>query len=165
MRTFTTKIAFSILLVAPSTTFACSCLPPPDTLRAAESADAVFIGRVSKMTSTKPDNGWFARTYRRLLMNADDDGYIAPMLIVEFTPERSFKGLKIDERIILTRLHGASCGYENFVRSGRFLIYADRDENQILTTNLCSRTTPVQPATQIELDVLARRYPGESTLE
>jgi hypothetical protein len=112
---------------------ACSCVTQTRE-QAFESAAAVFEGRVTEITRSKPDaeNG-----SGRLLVS---------MLVV-----RAWKGVEVERVTVLTAGDGAACGY-GFRQGESYLVYAYQGGAQP-KVSLCSRTRPVAEAGE-DLDAL-----------
>ena len=120
----TVGLGVLVLRSALSSAVACSCLPPPPPLTAAESSDAVFVGRVISVDSTDPMDR-FAH------------------LEVVFEIIESFKGVGAAERMsVFTAFDGALCGY-GFTVEEVYVVYAHRSRGG-LWTGLCDRTRRVR---------------------
>ncbi len=127
MRKILFTFAVLLLLVSIKNVLACSCVrsDPSKTLtqlvsEAYKDSKAVFSAKVLSMTED-PEKGEF-RVKLRLI--------------------KSWKGKLIKTLTLITGLGGGDCGY--FFEVGKtYLIYAYRDEDKKLTTNICSRTAGI----------------------
>ena len=133
-------------LFAVSKALACSCVPHNDDLptavaRAYEQADAVFLGRAGSKHFRKDS--------------------IAGSHETDFIVEDRWKGLTGDTIKVRTNTGEAACGYR-FHKSTRYLVFAYKTKDKILTTNLCELTQPAGQADEtIEiLNQLAGRKKG-----
>jgi hypothetical protein len=102
--------------------WACSCAPSTKK-EDAKDADAVFYGKVRKISGGNPDNGL-----------GDDN------IRVKMRVRTVYKGKNI-ERLTTVRTNesGAACGYESFEEGNRYTVFAEK-RNGRLFTNLCSGT-------------------------
>ncbi len=112
---------FVVILLAPSSAHACSCIAPGSPTVERDQADAVFAGRVRKVTRLD---------YR---------------YAVEIDVAKSWKGDVAEREIIWTALDSAACGYY-FEKDASYLIYAYVSEGDGLSTNICSRTKTLDDA-------------------
>lgn len=103
----------------------CSCLPPPPPAKAFAEADAVLMGKVVSF---------------ELLPSMDRR--MAGIAVLKI-----WKGEKNDADSIFTGPHSAACGYD-FEVGQTYVIYAFKDEGGKLYTHLCTRTAPVEQATE-----------------
>lgn len=109
---------------------ACKCAPPPPPKVAFKSAAAVFAGKV---VDIKIDQ---VKSIKRVTIEVST----------------SWKG-EIGKRVVvLTAVHGATCGY-GFQKDKAYLVYCyatPREKKkgvpQILRTNICTRTKPMTNA-------------------
>jgi hypothetical protein len=117
------------LVLQPDEAAACSCLPPPEPVPAAQSVDCVFHGKlVSVVDAPKPDQ------------------YGLHNKIHTFEVVRTFKG-QLDLKVnVTTADNEAACGRDFGVEGTEWLIYAKHDDVGQLYDNLCSRTRPIQHA-------------------
>lgn len=123
------SFVMAALVLQPREAVACSCLPPPGPVEAAQSVDCVFQGKVlSIIDAPKPDK------------------YGLHNKIVTFEVVRIFKG-QLDLQVnVITADNEAACG-RNFGPAGsEWLVYARRDDAGQLYDNLCSRTRDMQYA-------------------
>jgi len=65
--------------------------------------------------------------------------------LVRFIVDRKLKGDLPREVTVETSASGMSCGYY-FHLAVRYLVYAHKDQNGLLNTNVCSRTKPYDKA-------------------
>jgi hypothetical protein len=111
---------------------ACSCGDTGTPCESYGAASAVFAGTViARREKEKPNPN-------------DDDLHYRRMY--KFSVEQSFLGVDTTEVEILTGLGGGDCGYE-FKIGGRYLVYAYRYRNELVTT-ICSRTKPFAQANE-----------------
>ena len=112
---------------------ACSCAGAGSPCESYGSASAVFSGTVVATREKERSN----------TNDPDDIGY---RRIFKFSVEQSFLGVDTTEIEILTGSGGGDCGYA-FKIGGRYLVYAYRYRNELVTT-ICSRTKPFAQATE-----------------
>jgi len=136
------KMFFAALLIAvPAALFAadapdasaCSCAMIPSLAQAAERADAVFAGKVTKIEEP------FAA---RVIRSSADPIYVS------FEVERVWKGNVGADAVISTAQESASCGYPYFDSGKSFLVFAYEEEGE-LKTGLCSGTGPADDMQKI----------------
>ena len=108
----------------PTCAFACSCIAPPPPAEALAAADAVFAGEVTAV-SAPLESG-------------------AATINVTFAVTQRWKGPSDATLVVGTSGSSASCGV-SFTTGQRYLVYASTSEGQ-LSTNLCSRTAPLDSA-------------------
>jgi hypothetical protein len=136
-------ILFSIIPFAlPTTSYACSCAPPPSVEEALQQKTAVFSGKVINM-----------KEYKKFWGSSAD-----PVEIL-FEVTGAWKGVKQSEVIVNTEISSASCGY-NFEMNKEYLVYAYGDEYG-LKTGLCERTKLISAAA----DDLAVLGEGDQNLQ
>lgn len=117
------------LVLQPRTADACSCIPSPGPVEAAQSVDAVFHGKLVSIADA-PKTG----------------KYDIQNKIYTFDVLRTFKG-QLDERVnVLTADNSAACGRYFGELGSEWLIYARLDETGALNDNLCSRTRDLASA-------------------
>ncbi len=114
---------------------ACSCIEPPAPAIAYSQYDAVFLAE--------------AVTFKRA---ADKNRRVAGMLVYEV-----WKGEVWREQPVYTALHSAACGFD-FQIDEMYVVYASRDENGDLRTNICTRTALQSNAPEDLRYLNARRY-------
>lgn len=112
---------------------ACSCGEPKPPTEAALAADAVFLGKVTKI----------------------DVG--SSTLKAEFAVERVWKGSIGKIVSVSTASAGAACG-ASFEQDKTYVIYGYYDSEGILTTQYCTRTHALEPN---DPDVLELEFFGE----
>ena len=121
---FITPILFFLLVLNAQDALACSCLAPDPNKsleqkvkEAVADSSAVFTARVLSVTPVPSEGN----------------------KIVKLRLVKSWKG-KLTKTITLTTgIGGGDCGY--FFEAGKtYLVYAYRDENKKLSTNICNRT-------------------------
>ena len=112
----TFKIALvGALCALPAVAVACSCAPPPAPKIALEKSAAVFVGRVTSVETSD-----FSNKY-------------------QFSVSKQWKGIKGNTTSIVTATDSAACGI-NFDSDRDYLVYAFKNDDNQLRTNLCSRT-------------------------
>ena len=112
----TFKIALvGALCALPAVAVACSCAPPPAPKIALEKSAAVFVGRVISVETSD-----FSNKY-------------------QFSVSKQWKGIKGKTTSIVTANNSAACGI-NFDSDRDYLVYAFKNDDNQLRTNLCSRT-------------------------
>jgi len=117
----------SLWLIPSPAVHACSCVVPPPPAEALDSATAVFAGTVKD------------------IRNKD----FGAEVIFEVT--QTWKGIKRTQVVVTTGQVGGACGYP-FTQGTAYLVYAHQDtgnfESGELSTNICSRTVPLDQATE-----------------
>lgn len=98
---------------------ACSCVAPAAAEIALDESQAVFVGKVEKITKASQGK-----------------------LSVEMSAERHFKGASDARITVTTNEFSASCGYR-FEEGVRYLVYARGEKLQV---GLCSRTKKADDA-------------------
>jgi hypothetical protein len=128
LRSFALSVPLLLFTSAvPVKIVACVCQPPQPPCEAFWEADAVFVGKVTGITSRPADSSRYAGAE-----------------VVRFQVEDSFRGRVSDTVTVYTG--GDDCRYD-FDVGERYLAYAYKDEEQNLTTNICSRTRPIGRST------------------
>src|SRR5687768_1159900 len=108
---------------------ACQCAGTQPPCEAYWNASAVFVGTVTFSTTTRiKESG--AESTRRL---------------VRFHVDRQLRGLEASEVEVVTGFGDADCGY-GFRLGGQYLVYADQNDEKMLSTSICSRTRPLSEA-------------------
>jgi 5-hydroxyisourate hydrolase-like protein (transthyretin family) len=110
---------------------ACTCAGTRMPCEAYWNASAVFLGTVSYSTTTTSKQGDFDLARR----------------VFRFYVDKAFRGVEGKEVEVLTGYGGGDCGYE-FQLGGQYLVYAHRNEANILSTGICSRTRPASEAAE-----------------
>ena len=116
-----------ILLVSIATlqnAQACKCTPPPAPLDAKKKADAVFMGKVTKVEL--------------------DEKKRAKIVTVEV--KSWWKGIASKVITVKTAIRSAACGYD-FQEGEVYMIYA-KGKGKSFSTNLCTRTRPKDKAVE-----------------
>lgn len=116
----------------PSKALACVCRPLEPPCQAFWTAEVVFVGKVTAITSG-------SEPLSKIL------GYYGPTEVL-LQVEKSFKG-STGETVTLF-LADDSCQYHRFDVGGRYLVYAYKDQEGNLTTSLCSRTRLVEQSSE-----------------
>ncbi|MEO6391272.1 MAG: hypothetical protein ABIP75_05425 [Pyrinomonadaceae bacterium] len=138
---FSYVIAIVCFVGFPSTAQACSCASDDSVRDAFGGASAVFVGEVvgSLEQKTLTDTAGQTTTY--------DVGEIY------FSVQEVFSGVEGRKKVTIhSGTGGGDCGYW-FQRNTRYLIYAYGEPNKRLSTNICTRTRPLDEATD-DLTVL-----------
>jgi hypothetical protein len=109
-------------LMIPDAAQACSCLRPPEPWEARAEAAAVFTGTVTRVVE---------EDYR---------------LRVTFRVDNNWKGRASEQVFVSTASSTSACGIP--FREGReYIVYADMHGND-LSTNMCTRTAPLERASE-----------------
>jgi hypothetical protein len=128
-QTSTFLLAVSILVLSVSIdvprAYACSCLPPGPAVRSYFNYDAVFSGRVTDVVPPEPRGN--------IASSADP-------VSVHFEIYKSYKGVSGKNITVTTAPFEAICGY-NFEKGNEYLVYADKNNSDYLSVNLCSNTS------------------------
>jgi hypothetical protein len=112
---------------------ACKCAPPPSVSDALHAATAVFEGRVTAI-SEEPAQ----------------DGQPSQRWVVHLHTVRAWKGVEVEDLVVLTAKDSAACGYP-FANGESYLVYAEGEPSQ-LSVATCGRTMPI---VQAEADLAA----------
>ena len=112
--------ALALVALQPAAASACSCMQQTPE-EAGQNATAIFEGRVTRI----------------------EDPQGEPKVV--FQVVRSFKGPSHESLDIRTGNSSAACGYA-FEEGKSYLVYAN-DADGVLSTSLCSRTQPIEHAT------------------
>jgi hypothetical protein len=138
--------AFVLLLISgfARNVLACSCFEGGPPCQQFGTTDAVFLGRVTRITHFEVDvDGGFPgerHTYLR----------------VRFQVQAAFRGVEGREVEVVTSASGSSCGY-GFERNETYVVYADRSQSDgLLFTGLCSGTKRAAAA-KADLDYFRER--------
>lgn len=139
----TFSVFLMLVLVVTAFTFkgvsvvkACSCIQPGTPTESLQSVDEVFRGYVKSITYQAVDE----TTSRGFL--------------VEFEASEVWKGKLAAKKEIKTAQDSASCGFD-FEEGREYIVYAYKDEEGELVTNLCMRTSLTQNA-QEDLEELGQ---------
>jgi carboxypeptidase family protein len=126
----------ALALLIHSSAFACSCSgADPTPCEAYGSANAVFIGKAIDGEERKEESGEGGKKWMRLGGK------------VRFIVERSFKGINGNEVDIIT-WDGASCGFGDFTKGERYLLYLNGDYNEGFRAHMCSGSTHISSASE-----------------
>jgi hypothetical protein len=134
------SVALGVVVVTPGRAAACSCAQPPPAPAARDAAVAVFSGTVAATRSR----------------GIEPQGVV----IARFEVDGVHAGEVAEVVDVATSSHEPACGVR-FGAGQRWLVYAhDRDDDETLTTNLCTRTAQlgVDAGSPDDLDELG---PGE----
>lgn len=116
------------VLATPGPALACDCPEPPPPQEALSEAAAVFAGEVSEIEVV-------------------GDGPPGPWHHARVEVSEVWTGEVHEVEAVRTHADQATCGYE-FVEGRAELVYAQIDDEDRLTTNLCSRTTSLESANE-----------------
>lgn len=122
-------VAAAVFVANPRCAYACSCLPPGPPRDALASSDAVFAGRVVKLSAPLGD----------VVSSVDP-------VSVTFEVSRSWKGAQAQTVVVKTASSSASCGF-NFEQGREYLVYAGTADGE-LQAGLCSRTQALATAAE-----------------
>jgi Carboxypeptidase regulatory-like domain len=126
----------TLTLLLHSSTFACSCSgPDPTPCEAYGSADAVFIGRAIDGEERKEESGGGGKKW--ILLGGK----------VRFVVEQAFKGIYGNEVEVIT-WNGAQCGFGDFTKGERYLLYLNGDYNEGFRAHMCSGSTHISDASE-----------------
>jgi hypothetical protein len=116
-------------------TLACSCMDSGPPCEAWGKADGVFMGRVVHVSR------FDVRVNSQLNVTET-------YLRVRFQVESAFRGVAVGTVEIMTSADsGGGCGYP-FELNRRYVVYAHRGPNNLLSTSICSRTRRVENAAE-----------------
>ncbi len=133
--TFLVTIALT-LFILPSSSFACSCVPPDSPEKELERSAAVFSGKVIDIQDRNINFPTFSS---------------ADPLFVRFEVDLIWKGVTQSQVIASTMRDSASCGFE-FIENNEYLVYATEVDGELQVT-MCSRTSLLSSA-QDDIKVL-----------
>jgi len=122
--------AFILLLISgfARNVLACSCLEGGPPCQEFGATDAVFLGRVTRITGFKE------------AVDGGIPGERHAYLRVRFEVQAAFRGVQGREVEVVTNASGSMCGY-GFERNETYVVYADRSPlDGSLHTGLCSGT-------------------------
>src|SRR5688572_5968525 len=130
----------SLLLLAAGLfqpTFACSCRESGPPCEAWGSADGVFLGRVVAITAVE-----------RPVADPVFRNYTHTSLRVRFEVEAGFRGVEGRTVELETDADfGGGCGYA-FEMNRRYVVYAHKGSDNVLSTSICSRTRRAENAAE-----------------
>lgn len=98
-----------------SQVFACTCAAPGSPTEELKNSAAVFSGKISDRIS-------------------ETNSYL-----IDFEVTKSWKGLEGDSIRVRTAKESAACGY-NFESNKEYLVYGNNLQDDVLSTNICTRT-------------------------
>lgn len=122
-------VAAALFVANPRCAYACSCLPPGPPRDALATSDAVFAGKVVKLSAPLGD-----------AVNSVDP------VSVTFEVSQSWKGAPAQTVVVKTASSSASCGF-NFEQGREYLVYAETADGE-LQAGLCSRTQALATAAE-----------------
>lgn len=105
--------------------------------KAKQGAEAVFVGKLVRLTEPKKDDGSFTGE-----------------VIAEFEVKRAWKGITSSKVTVYTTNICCICGY-TFSEGATYIVYAYGKDR--LTTNICTRTIPIG----VESESNDERYLGK----
>ena len=134
---------------------ACTCMATPSPCASYKDTPVVFVGLVTSIEEDKVD-----------IVHFGEKRTVRTGLLAHFTVEEPLKGIKVKTVDVATGGGGGDCGYP-FKQGQRYLVYAYRSEDEalsssmsrtvigdgrsskpaLLSTNICSRTRPLESAT------------------
>jgi hypothetical protein len=141
------KLLFAILfLLFARTTSACSCIGESAIAEAFKHADAVFHGTVLSVDTIMQEffqDETIISRYAKLRVN--------------FRVIGSYKlHGKSDTVSVMTGVGGGDCGFY-FIPGTDYIVYADREDDKQLHTNICMRTKGFEPAEDSKLHGLSKK--------
>ena len=144
-------LLLAVFFVLPATGFACSCGtgdPPFEYNR----AKAIFIGKMlggTEILTRKNQNG------KPVSIEAGK---------VRFRVDENFKGSLVGEVVIqVASMKGTSCGDYGLMRGAQYIVYAYGDDEQSLSTGVCTRTVEVESKYAKEDLEFLRHLPAPGT--
>jgi len=132
------------LVLAPTSTPACTCIPPiGSTVRDVAAAYAqgpnankvIFEGVVVRQEARSGPIGAPANALSMTIGGAHR--------VVSFHVLRGYRGLTSEDAIVLTGMGAGDCGFD-FETGQHYLVYADRIDADALFTSICTGTSPVE---------------------
>ena len=129
---------------------ACSCVGRDPFRQQFERADAVFVGRV---VGVKDRFHVFRRLWMYFLDATGRDYERHYGYAYTFSVERVWRGPGARTVTILTGRGGGDCGYP-FERGRDYLVYGYRNDSDVWSTDICTRTSEVADAAE-DLSLLA----------
>lgn len=133
--------ALAIVQMVAGPAWACTCAPALPPLKALAKADAVFSGEVASIAKRDLEIG----DVRKIVVSQ----------VADIAVRQSWKG-KISGTVkIHTGGGGGDCGFP-FEKGESYLIYAMRDDEGNLTTNICMRTWFLEDAATEVLELEGR---------
>jgi len=119
------RVLCLLLFFVPSLVWSCSCKPPDPPKKSLATVDAVFVGKVVQVVEGKKD--------------------VFPRKTVVLVVSTVWKGKLTKELSLTTGIGGGDCGYR-FEEGKSYLIYAYGDVKKGMSTNICTRTRPLERA-------------------
>ena len=136
---FSLVFLLTYLVFGVSTGFACSCERPESPARELKRATAVFTGRVIRINRDRQTRNKFGY----------DEGPVEVVLRVK----QAWKGVKTRSvTLIIPYATPGMCGYP-FELGSSYIVYARANDQDSLSTSLCSRTSRLKDARE-DLDEL-----------
>lgn len=129
--TLTLALSSVALLAAPSLAQACSCMPSPGALEAAQASDVVFSAKLVSVADVPADGA-----------------HGMPSKLFTFTVTNTYKGQLDAEVRVSTADNSAACGRNYGAPGSEWLIYAGTTGEGQLRDNLCSRTMALADASE-----------------
>ncbi len=133
--------ALSLALFTDSA-FACTCLPPPPEIKSARAlaewranqVSTIFEGTAQDIELKSP---LFQASVGSLVSANVDE--ITPVLRVNFSVSRWYRGAQQSSVQVETGLGGGDCGF-GFQIGKKYLVYAHKDDADRLSTGICTAT-------------------------
>ncbi len=136
------SVFVTLLVLPPRDTYACSCSAPESVHEAYERATLVFEGRF-------------------INNEGDERDYALPH---NFLVSRIWTGPFVSSVTVYTGRGGGDCGYP-FEGGHSYLVYAHYvDPGEVFSTNICSRTRPIESAGEDVAALGAGRVPPPAAL-
>lgn len=125
---------------------ACSCLPPPPEIKSARAlaewranqVSTIFEGTAVDMELKSP----LLQASVGSLVSANVDE-ITPVLQVNFSVSRWYRGARQSTLQVETGLGGGDCGF-GFQMGKKYLVYAYKDDADRLSTGICTATASLE---------------------
>jgi hypothetical protein len=151
---FSLLLPVLVLFCAIDVAVACSCVQTPSPCASFKDTPVVFVGLVTSIEETKVD-----------IIRFGEKRTVRTSLLAHFTVEEPLKGIKLKTADVATGGGGGDCGYP-FKEGQRYLVYGYKSEGEalnssmsrtvigdgrgktaMLSANICSRTRPLEEAT------------------
>ena len=126
---------FTCLATTQARLLACDCVSPASPCVSAQSAYAVFVGRVVEIADVTLERG---------------QRYPPASRRVSFAVAETFRGSVKDATAVYTGSGGGDCGYD-FRRGKSYLVYAHRASTGELVTGICARTREATKGAEAEM--------------
>lgn len=145
----TTLLRIALLLLAFSTqaAMACSCAPPPPTLKTDNAWLEWRLDGISAVFEGKVENIQFSGWPIKPKPVAGETIQARDPLKVTFSAVHVYRGEASGEVTIETGLGLGDCGFE-FEKGSRYLVFARKDDTGNLTTSICTGTSLLKDAGQ-----------------